>query len=451
MTLRSLDYLPSALLMLARDLVERGGAAGQSPVALAAPFSNMAQEDWVAAVRLWNEHGRGGLSRLDPRDCPACGAGARRHLFESYDGYPYAECDACGCWYVPLRVEESLFVDFFARCAEARDLAARMIASRRSEEYATACHEKFGAHLDAIRPLWAGAGPAAYLDLGCGIGHSLKAGADRGLAATGVEASAECVRIGRELGHDLRDASQGLPPGPFRVVSFWESLEHMADPAGALAACRAVLEPGGVVAFTVPNLVSPLLRLQRGDCSIIHGGYDTPGHINLFGPEQVRRLLERSGYELLDLDGLYGMNLLELASHALGLNRGASDILAGGGGGRGLDEAASAVIGSIGPAVTLIERVALLSPELFGVACPSGEAARHGDAVRRMRAARRDALLAQIEAAAGPVAQADALRRELAETRERLDEVERQTAVYRALVRALRNPGAALRRLLGSP
>ncbi len=101
--------------------------------------------------------------------------------------------------------------------------------------------------------------------------------------------------------------------------------------------------------------------------------------------------------------------------------------------------------------MTLLERIALVSPELCGVACPKGEAARHEGALREIRSARRDALLAQIDAAAGPVAQADALRRELSETRERLDEVERETATYRALLRALRNPGATLRRLLGAP
>lgn len=448
MSLRSLDYLPSALLLLARDLLERGEGEPSSQ-SLAAPFSNMSQDDWVEAVRLWNAHGRQAIAGLEARGCPACGATASRPLFESYDGYPYVECGGCGCWYVPLRVEAALFDAFFARCPEAGAVAARMFADRAGPEYATACREKFGGHLDAVRPLLEGDGPGAYLDMGCGVGHSLQAGADRGMKSVGVESSAECIRVGRGLGFDIRPASEPLPAGPFRIVSFWESLEHMADPAGALAACRPVLEPGGLVAFTVPNLLSPLLRLQRGDSSIVHGGYDTPGHINLFGPAQVEALLARSGYALVDVDGLYGMNPIELASYAAGLNRGASDLLAGGRPGGGLDKAVETVLNSIGPAVTMLERIGLVSPELFVVACPKEEAGRHEAAARAARESRRAALLAQIEAAAGPVAEIDALRRELAQTRERLDEVERETATYRALVRAAKNPGPALRRLLG--
>ena len=450
MTLRSLDSLPSALLMLARDLLEREeGATAASPAALAAPFSNMSQDDWVAAVALWNAHGRPAIAGLEARACPACGGKAARPLFASYDGYPYVECEGCGCWFVPLRVEADLFEAFFERCPEARAVAERMFASRAGAEYATACHEKFGGHLDALKPLLAGDGPRAYLDMGCGLGHSLKAAADRGLEPVGVESSADCIRIGRGLGYDIRSAAEPLPAGPFRLVSFWESLEHMADPAGALAACRKVLAPGGLVAFTVPNLNSPLLRLQRGDCSIVHGGYDTPGHINLFGTAHLETLLDRSGFVLLDVDGLYGMNLIELAAYAEGLNRGANELLAAGRTGRGLGEAAHAVINAIGPAVTLLERIGKLSPELFAVACPKAEAGRHEAAVRAMREARRAALLAQAEAAGGPLMQADSLRRELAETRERLDAVERETATYRAILRALRNPGPALKRLLG--
>lgn len=492
MTLRSLDYVSGALHLLARDLLERDRAseAAASP-ALATPFTNISQADWVEAVRLWNTHGRGSIGSVPPRDCPACGSRLHRFLFDSYDGYRYVECEACGCWFVPLRVEADLFDTFFDRCPQARTVAQRSFASRATPEYAAAAHERIGGYLDALGPLLQGTGTGSNLDVGCGLGHSLQAAAARGMKAIGVESSSDCLRIARDLGLDVRSAGQPLPSGPFRLVSFWESLEHMSDPAEALAACRGLIEPGGLVAFTIPNLLSPLLRLQRGDCSVVHGGYDTPGHINLFGPTQLRKLFERSGFALLDLDGQYGLNPIELVSYAAGLNRGAGDLLTGRGG-SGLEEPVEAVLHSIGPAVTLLERIGHLSPILFGLACPKEEAHRHKAAVSLIQGTRRAALVAQIEANAGPVAELDALRHErvalvaqiaatvgplaeldairhervalvahieatqgaLAELHsrhlelaERLVEIERQTERYRGVVRVLKDPAGMLKRI----
>lgn len=450
MSLRSLEYLPSVLRLLARDLLERGAApAGPASAEVVAPFTNIAQADWVEAVRLWNAHGRTSIASLARRGCPACGAQSGRRLFESYDGYGYEECADCGCWYVPLKVEASLFEGFFARCPEARAVAERSFASRSAPEYEAASHERIGGYLDTLAPLVAAGGSPAYLDLGCGLGHSLASAVRRGFTAVGTESSPECLRIARGRGLDVRGDAEPLPEGPFRLVSFWESLEHMVDPSAALSACRPLLEPGGLLAFTVPNLLSPILQLQRGDCSIVHGGYDTPGHVNLFGPAQLERLLARAGFALLDLDGQYGMNPIELAAYAAGRHRGASELLAGGGGAPGLDGAVAEAIVSAGPALTLLERIGRLSPILFGIACPAPEAARHAAAIRAMQEARRARLVAEIDAAGGPVAEIDALRRELAVTRENFDRLEIETATYRAAVRALRNPGATLRRLLG--
>ena len=281
MTTSSLESLSVALLQVARDLMDGTLEEGtqRSAQVLETPFSNIAEADWAEAVALWNAHGRSLIDGLAPRDCPGCGATSKRPLFESYDGYQYVECEDCGCWYVPLCVEASIFEEFFARCPEARAVAERSFTARQTENYAEACLDRIGSYLEILSPLLGGEGPGRYLDVGCGLGHSLQAGAARGLVAVGTESSVDCLRIARENGLDVRDAAEPLPPGPFRLVTFWESLEHISDPRQALASCHPFLEPDGLVGFSVPNLLSPLLRLQRGDCSVVHGGYDTPGHI----------------------------------------------------------------------------------------------------------------------------------------------------------------------------
>jgi len=432
MTIHALKNLSSALLLLARDLLEtsREREVPLSGPALATPFSNISEADWAEAVRLWNAQGRSLIPGLAQRDCPACGAAEGRSLFESYDGYPYVECDLCGCWYVPLRVEAGIFDAFFVRCPEARAVAERSYAARETPEYAEACLGRIGGYLDVLLPLATGEGPGRTLDVGCGLGHSLKAASDRGLIAMGTESSSDCIRIARANGLDVRDAAEPLPSGPFRLITFWESLEHMSDPYGVLVECRSRLEANGLVAFSVPNLLSPLVRLQRADCSVVHGGYDTPGHINLLGPESLRRLLDRSGYALLDLDGQYGLNFVELLAYAAGLHRGAHDLLVGRREVQGVPESTIEVMRWTGPALAIVERIALLSPILVGIACRKEAAERFRGGIGRLQKARKARLVAEIEGTIPPPSRG-----------------ERYYARIQSVFHALRDPAGAIARL----
>lgn len=416
--IESYRQLLSGLLAVARGLVagERQPSLADSTTRLTTPFSNISEDNWAAAVQLWNEHGRTLIAGLERRPCPACGDERSRDLFESYDGYRYVECEACGCWYVPLRVEASVFEEFFSRCPEARAVAERSFEGREGGDYQDGSLERIGAYIDLLVPLLHGEGPARMLDVGCGLGDSLVAAAERGLVAAGTESSQDCIRIGRARGLEVLDSADPTPPGPFRLITFWESLEHMSDPYGMLVECRQRLEPEGILALTVPNVLSPAILLQRADCPVVHGGYDTPGHTNLFGPETLRLLLERSGYALLDLDGQYGASLTDLFAYGAGLHRGAHDLLAGRREARGLSEATVGLMRWTGPAFSILERIALLSPILVATACRKEAADAFRADIERLREERRGRILAEIESLT-PKQQTPARLREAIERR----------------------------------
>ncbi len=85
-----------------------------------------------------------------------------------------------------------------------------------------------------LQPLLPVGSGRRYLDVGCGMGHSLVVAANSNLEGVGIESSAECIEIGRRNGVDVRPVSD-FPQGErFALVSFWESLEHISDPAGVL-------------------------------------------------------------------------------------------------------------------------------------------------------------------------------------------------------------------------
>lgn len=394
--------------------------AGAPRMAIGTPFSTMSQSDWSEAVQWWNRVGRPLIGQLETRGCPACGASQeQRPIFQSYDGYGYEECGHCGCWHVPLKVDAQLFERFFALCPQAEDVLQRSFQKRLSAENQQGDLARFNDYFTRLGVLFEQRQGLRYLDMGCGLGNSLIAARAHGFEGLGVESSRACITLCEQAGLQVLHDQQ-TPPGRFDLISFWESLEHMVDPAQMLQSCHALLAEQGVLAFTIPNLDSPLLRAQRGDCSVVHGGYDTPGHINLFGPEQVRHLLARCGFELLYMDGQYGMSLPELIAYMLGRHRGAADLLAGREQRHELPATARTLLNAIGPAVSLLERYSLTAPILFVVACRQDDAPALAAHKRALVQQRRAELLAQAEpmAQSGTAAQMSELSQHVRQLQE---------------------------------
>ena len=108
--------------------------------------------------------------------------------------------------------------------------------------------------------------PGAHvLDIGCGQGFYLPLYAALGLVATGVELDpiprAAAERKAAANGFTILDApaeSLPVPDAHFDAVVMSEVLEHLPDPAPALAGVARVLQPGGLVLATVPNADYPL-------------------------------------------------------------------------------------------------------------------------------------------------------------------------------------------------
>jgi len=363
------------------------------------PFSSVTREDWVTSVRLWLTHGPQLLAELPNRPCPACGCTSERNLFESYDGYPFAECNECRSWFVPKRVDMTLFNNFFVRCPESRQLAEKMLQGRSAAASEQADRGRIVAYLDELVEI---AGDNVlkprYLDTGCGVGNSLIAALDRGIEAVGVDTDEIAVSIARARGYDVRHTSEALPDGLFDFISFWESLEHISDPLEALKRYSPLLRPRGLIALTVPNLNSSLVRVMRGDCPYVNGGTTSPGHINLFSLPGLHRLLAQAGLSLIDADVQYSNNPIDLFAYLFGQSRGATDMLADSDSmSIPFPDIAMKVLNSIWPAVNMIERILLTGPILKITACRKGAESLFEQAVGSLQDRRRKEVIAQAQ------------------------------------------------------
>ncbi|MBC7835579.1 MAG: class I SAM-dependent methyltransferase [Phycisphaerales bacterium] len=148
------------------------------------------------------------------------------------------------------------------------------------------------------------------LDVGCGKGYFVKACRDAGIEAEGVDLSSSGVAFAREkLGVPARqgalaDLKDDL--GEFDVVTFWATIEHLADPVGMLRDIAEVLKPGGRLLLDTGVGDDWLDRLLPGRVQ----WFDPPQHLFVFSVEGMRRALAAAGFADVHIDSSYDRSAL---------------------------------------------------------------------------------------------------------------------------------------------
>jgi SAM-dependent methyltransferase len=148
------------------------------------------------------------------------------------------------------------------------------------------------------------------LDIGAGPGRLVSALNAAGYRAAGIEPSRRSTALAHQAGvpverSDLFDhADSGLD-----AAVMWHVLEHVDDPPAGLVTVRAWLRPGGLLLVGVPNLAS--LQAEIAGEGWMH--LDAPRHRMHFTADGLRRLLVRSGFEVVRTHHL----VLEQNLHAM--------------------------------------------------------------------------------------------------------------------------------------
>ncbi|MDR1312795.1 MAG: methyltransferase domain-containing protein [Deltaproteobacteria bacterium] len=239
-----------------------------------------------------------GMIRPDlvrPRSCPVCGEPPGPGLFIK-GGFRHVRCPSCGLIYVSLILREDVMLRYW------RDELAWMsvLNSGPQEELDRL---KFAYGLDAAGAWLEGRAPGKLLDMGAGNGTFVRTANSMGWKATALEINTECAEAMLNEGFqvivkplELSD----LPHGSFDLVTFWEVLEHLAEPRLALSRVAPLFNEGGVLLVMVPNAGSLVTRILH-EKSNTFGGHS---HLNHFDAGSLARLLESLGYQILEMETL---------------------------------------------------------------------------------------------------------------------------------------------------
>ena len=157
---------------------------------------------------------------------------------------------------------------------------------------------------------------AKAIDVGCGGGLITEALAERGASVTGIDLSEQALSVaklhlkesGRHVEYRLVSAENIAQemPGAFDLVTCLEMLEHVPDPAQTIAACAALVKPGGDVFFSTihRNVKAYLMAVIGAEYLLKMLPKGTHDYAKFIKPSELSRWCRQAGLEVRDIRGM---------------------------------------------------------------------------------------------------------------------------------------------------
>lgn len=173
------------------------------------------------------------------------------------------------------------------------------------------------------------------LEVGCDCGANLLGIKNNYPNANlyGLEINASAAKIAgcvaRVCVGNIEEHQMDFGDVKFDYIIFGDVLEHLRDPEGVLRYCRGFLKDDGKIIASIPNLMhfSVVRDLINGNFTYKDQGLLDRTHIHFFTYNEIMRMLDRTGMELMEglslkkkgynaTDGEYVQRLVELSDGA---------------------------------------------------------------------------------------------------------------------------------------
>lgn len=232
--------------------------------------------------------------------CPACASTSSTASFTKHS-MRYCVCDGCDSLFMSPRPTRDMIDRYYRESASSKFWAERFFPETAEARRV----QIFRPRAQLIAELVSRIGvptPRVVADVGAGYGLFLEELSQLGVfdEVVAIEPSNELAKACRTRGFRVIERTiEDLTPEDLRasVMTSFEVLEHLFDPLAFLESIRRVMAPGGLLLFTT-------LTVSGWDIQLLwerSKSVSPPHHINLLSTEGLARLVERAGFELVEL------------------------------------------------------------------------------------------------------------------------------------------------------
>ncbi len=149
------------------------------------------------------------------------------------------------------------------------------------------------------------------VDFGCATGYLAQLLKLNDCVVTGVDYNQEASKIAEQhcqevivADLDFTSVTEIFPNQKFDVAVFGDVLEHLRNPWKVLEDTKNILEPGGYVVASIPNIAHGAVRLAllQGKFEYTQFGILDNTHLRFFTKKTIEDLFETTGYSVKAID-----------------------------------------------------------------------------------------------------------------------------------------------------
>lgn len=211
--------------------------------------------------------------------CSLCGVDDARFLFVK-DNEKIVQCNQCNLVYINPRPAGNVLKEKYEDGYSLGYIAKKNSKRKRARKI--------------VKGILRFKKEGKFLDIGCSAGFILEAARMVGFEPYGVELCPQGVKYAREelnlqvFAGYLEDAS--FPDNFFDVITMYNLLEHVPDPAKLLREICRILKENGLVEIWTPNVGH-----RRAKRMGVNWPNFIPEHLIYYSLETLKRMLEKAG------------------------------------------------------------------------------------------------------------------------------------------------------------
>lgn len=262
------------------------------------------------SVEIWPKH------FLTSIRCPVCGENSFTKLYPLK--YPrIVKCDECKLIYTNPRIKKEylskIYDESYFKNKNSEVLGYENYIFDRNK-----IEKTFNRRLKSLKKN-VHSTPGRLLDIGCAAGFFLNVAKKQGWTVSGVEISQYAADYARDRFHHnviLGNFDDIDNLKKFDCVTLWDVIEHVPDPKFTLRKISTILNNSGLLIISTPDVGSIPAKVTRHRWV---GFKLSDEHLTYFSISTLRKLLEDTGFELIDHRTTGKYVSLEMLSDRIGL------------------------------------------------------------------------------------------------------------------------------------